>query len=135
MLSYALQALETYMVNFNDFSFLNQSLMEKIVSSLTEPTLNVVKHAFAVTNLMTSPESPSQGAIIFMNKKKYSLDWASLIRTFSENPELEVSTAILRLVNNLLRHQSEQEKDEGTFMKILNDLDLTTILLVCLFVY
>jgi hypothetical protein len=115
MLSYALQALESYMATTNDFSFLNVSLMEKIVTSLTEPTLNVVKHAFAVTNLFTRPDSPSQGATIFMNKKKYVLDWQSLIRTLNENPELEVSTATLRLINNLLRQQTEQEKDEGSF--------------------
>ena len=123
-LSYSLQALEAYMSASSDYGFLGQSLMEKIVASIFDPLINVSKHALAITNLFTRPDSPSKGALIFMNKKKFSLDIQALANLLSDNTELELQIAALRFINNLLSHQSDQERDEGVFLQTLYNSEI-----------
>jgi hypothetical protein len=129
-LSYALQALEAYMNASSDWNFLNHSLLEKVVASISDVTINVQKHALIITTLFTGDDANSKGAIIFMNKKKYSLDFNHLATLLSSNTELEIQISTLRLINNLLRQLTDQERDEGTFQQLLDSIEISKILYV-----
>ena len=88
-LAYSLGALDSYMMIATDYNFLGTSLMEKLVSCIFDSNLNVSKTALSVCNQFTRNDSPSKGAMIFMSRRKDSLDYDTLIGML-ESTDLEL---------------------------------------------
>lgn len=123
-LTYALGALHSYMEVANDYNFLNESLMEKIVSSIFDSNVNSAKQALSIVNLFTRPNSPSHGAQIFMSRKKETLPYGELIEML-DRTDVALKTETLCFLTNLLA-----QSEESTLDIELEKLGINEILLV-----
>jgi hypothetical protein len=112
-----------------DYNFLGTSLMEKIVSCIFDNNLNVSKTALSICNQFTRYKSPSKGAVIFMSKRKETLDYKALLAML-DSTDLELKVQTLTFINNLISNLSDKERLEGNFENMLDSCMINTTLAV-----
>lgn len=129
-LNSSLQALYSYMTVATDYTFLGQSLLEKILSCAFDSNLNTCKASLQIINLFTRADSPSHGAKIFITKKKESLPVETLVKLV-ESSDVAVGTEALHFINNLLMNICTKDSPtDEIFEKKITGLGLENILLV-----
>lgn len=127
-LAYALGAMQSYVTQIREYSFLSIGLMEKVVAAILDTNVNVSKMALKIVNVFTHEGSPSQGAISYIVSKKEDIPFADLLKMVP-SIDVEGQIELLCFINNLMKLFANSKEDEKLFKK-LQDLGINELLMV-----